>query len=245
MLIRECTSLDEFDACVELQRKVFALPELEVSPRRHLVVSTRAGGWILGAFADELVGFVHHLVAVRKGEIIGYSHMMAVATEYQNVGLGAKLKWAQRERALKDDVKFITWTWDPMMARNAHFNLNRLGVITRSYAVNFYGTDYPSRKDQAHKQVGIDSDRLFAEWELTSTRVEDLSRGEAQHIGTVPVKTISIPPDWQTIVRTDRNRARYEQLRVREEFQQAFADNLICKGFNRNPEKPQYLLYQS
>jgi predicted GNAT superfamily acetyltransferase len=75
VLIRECTTITEFDACIRLQREVFGLPDLEVSPRRHLIVSRLAGGWILGAFAGEhLVGFVHHLAAVRADEIIGYSH---------------------------------------------------------------------------------------------------------------------------------------------------------------------------
>ena len=66
--IRECNSIEELDSCVRLQREVFGLPELEISPRRHLVVSQQAGGWTLGAFTtgDRMAGFVHHLVAVRN-----------------------------------------------------------------------------------------------------------------------------------------------------------------------------------
>src|SRR5207253_6222068 len=94
--IREVLSIEEYDACIRLQREVFGLPDLEISPRRHLIVSREAGGWTLGAFANgELVGFVHQVVGVRGGqEIIGYSHMMAVTAEYQNRGVGARLKWA-------------------------------------------------------------------------------------------------------------------------------------------------------
>src|SRR5437588_2065001 len=97
--IRECCTVDELDACTKLQREVFGLPDLEVSPRRHLIVSRQAGGWTLGAFAnDRLVGFVHHLAAVgANDEIFGYSHMMAVAADMQNQGIGARLKWAQRD----------------------------------------------------------------------------------------------------------------------------------------------------
>src|SRR5258705_13429933 len=143
VLIRECIAIDELDNCVRLQRQVFGLPDLEISPRRHLIVSRQAGGWTLGAFADDrLVGFVHHLVALQGAEIAGYSHMMAVAVDYQNKGLGAQLKWAQRERALSEGRTFIKWTWEPMRARNAHFNLNRLGAIVEAYAENFYGIDY-------------------------------------------------------------------------------------------------------
>ena len=131
IIIRECIGVEEFDACVRLQRDGFGLPDLELSPRRHLIVTRSAGGWTLGAFEGErLVGFVLTQVALRGGiEIIGYSHMMAVAKDYQNRGVGARLKWAQRERVLLEGRRFIRWTWDPMQSRNAHFNLNRLGVI--------------------------------------------------------------------------------------------------------------------
>src|SRR6266850_8294717 len=114
VIIRECTTIDELDRCVSLQREVFGLPDIEISPRRHLIVSRQAGGWTLGAFvADKLVGFVHHLAAVRNhNEIFGYSHMMAVEKSYQNKGVGARLKWAQRDRALYEGRKFIKWKWD-------------------------------------------------------------------------------------------------------------------------------------
>ena len=98
--IRECTTVEEFDQCVRLQREGFGLPDLELSPRRHLIVSRSAGGWVLGAFAGhEMVGFVLTLAAVHGREIMAYSHMMAVASRYQNRGVGARLKWAQRARA--------------------------------------------------------------------------------------------------------------------------------------------------
>src|SRR6058998_547746 len=86
--IREVSSIEECDACIRLQREAFGLPDLEISPRRHLIVSRMAGGWTLGAFInDALVGFVHHLAAVQGNDIFGYSHMMAVASEYQNHGI--------------------------------------------------------------------------------------------------------------------------------------------------------------
>src|SRR5215212_6605831 len=63
--VRDCATFEEFDRCIELQREAFALPDLEVTPRRHLIVTRRAGGWTLGAFSGgEMVGFVHHMVAV-------------------------------------------------------------------------------------------------------------------------------------------------------------------------------------
>ena len=246
VVIRECTTVAEFDACVRLQREVFGLPDMEISPRRHLIVSHQAGGWTLGAFqGGELVGFVHHLAAVRGAEVFGYSHMMAVAESQQNQGLGARLKWAQRERALAEGRSFIKWTWDPMRARNAHFNLNRLGAIVRAYAVNFYGTDYTTTAGEFGRPLGLDSDRLFAEWHLRTPRVEAYSRGEApQNLGE-PAATVVIPPDWTALMREDIATARRELVRVRTEFQQAFAAGLTCAGFARDKEKPRYLFYES
>src|SRR5260221_3705900 len=178
--IREVSSIDEYDACIKLQRAVFGLPDLEISPRRHLIVSREAGGWTLAAFNEnKIVGFVHHLAAVRGDEIFGYSHMMAVAADFQNLGVGAKLKWAQRARALAEGRDFIKWTFEPMRGRNAHFNLNRFGVVIRDYAVNFYGTDYVTNPVQQHAGAsGMDSDRLFANWELGSPRVAALAAGQ-------------------------------------------------------------------
>lgn len=248
--IHECTTIAELDSCVQLQREVFGLPELEISPRRHLIVSRQAGGWTLGAFAgDRLIGFVHHLAGVRPdNEIFGYSHMMAVDRAFQNQGVGAKLKWRQRERAINEGRNFIKWTWDPMQARNAHFNLNRLGVTVSEYAANFYGTDYPvSPPPAASDLAGIDSDRLFAQWQLESARVVALASGSVVSLETTnpePAATITIPANWTKLCADNRMQAREELLRVRGEFQQAFAAGLVCAGFERSQESPRYLLYE-
>lgn len=243
--IRECATITEFDACIKLQRDVFELPDLEISPRRHLIVSRQAGGWTLGAFVeDRLVGFVHHLVAVQGAAVAGYSHMMAVAVDFQNKGVGAQLKWAQRERALSEGRTFIKWTWEPMRARNAHFNLNRLGAIVEEYAENFYGTDYLfGQAEQSETAPGLDSDRLFASWHLGEDRVAELAQGRKPRSLGPPAQTITIPGDWMTILRKDISLARSELLRVREEFQRAFAAGLVCAGFDRDQTQPRYLLY--
>ena len=241
IIVRECTTIEEFDGCVYLQREVFGLPDLEVSPRRHLIVSRQAGGWTLGAFAaDRMVGFVHHLAAVRANdEIFGYSHVMAVAKDYQNKGVGARLKWAQRERALAQGRKLIKWTWDPMLARNAHFNLNRLGAIVDTYADDFYGIDYGT--EQA---LGLPSDRMSAIWNLDSARVRALASGASGVIDAEPVATVAIPSEWTALVKQDPQRARDEQVRVRAEFKKAFERKLICAGFERGTNQSRYLLFE-
>lgn len=244
--IRECETVDEFQKCVDLQKEAFGLPDLEITPLRHLIVSREAGGWTLGAFEKgELVGFVHHLASVKENKIFGYSHMMAVAVSHQNKGVGARLKWTQREKALSKGVNFIKWTWEPMQARNAHFNLNRLGVVVRSYAVNFYGTDYNQPARDMMPKPGLDSDRLFAEWQLDSQRVIALSERQNVTINTKPAKEIIIVPNWRELQKQNPLKAREEQLRVRTKFEEAFSEGLICTSFQRDEEKPKYLLYDS
>lgn len=246
VVVRECAGVEEFDACVRLQREAFGLPDLELSPRRHLIVARSAGGFVLGAFAGErLVGFVLNQVAVRGGsEVIGYSHMMAVAKEYQNRGVGARLKWAQRERALAEGRRFIRWTWDPMQARNAHFNLNRLGVTVRSYAVNYYGTDYSTATGEFGREYGLDSDRLVAGWDLDAPRVEALARGEKPEPSGEEAAAVEIPTDWGSLVRADPAAARRELLRVRSEFQRALGAGLVCARFERDDARPRYLFFR-
>jgi predicted GNAT superfamily acetyltransferase len=238
--IRECTTIEEFDRCVALQREAFGLPDLEISPRRHLIVSRQAGGWTLGAFvADRMVGFVHHLAAVRGDEIFGYSHVMAVAKDYQNKGVGARLKWAQREKALREGRKLIKWTWDPMLARNAHFNLNRLGATVDSYVDDFYGVDYG-----ADERLGLPSDRLSATWHIDSARVHAFAKGEESPFAGKRVGMIAVPTDWNSLLKHDAARARDEQTRVREEFKKAFSNRLVCAGFERGQTESRYVLFE-
>ena len=248
--IRECTAVEEFDQCVRLQREAFGLPDLELSPRRHLIVARSAGGFTLGAFDGvRMVGFVLNQVAARRApetgadEIIGYSHMMAVAKDYQNRGVGARLKWAQRARTLAQGRRFIRWTWDPAQSRNAHFNINRLGVVVRGYAENYYGTDYSTVPGRFAETLGLDSDRLVAEWDLDSPRVEALARGETPGPLGEPAASVTIPPNWGALVAEDPAAARAELLRVRGGFRAAFDAGLVCAGFDRDPSAPRYLFF--
>ncbi|MBA2621418.1 MAG: hypothetical protein H0U87_09480 [Acidobacteria bacterium] len=244
--IREVSSVEDLGECVRLQREVFALPDLEISPVRHLIVTKAAGGFTLGAFTAEnkLVGFVLSVPAFRGAERAFYSHMTAVDADFQNMHIGARLKWAQRERALSENVSFIKWTFQPVQARNAFFNLERLGVEIKSYAANFYGTDYSTAVGARARKLGIDSDRLFAEWNLMGEKVVALSKGEKFTEAGETVKEIEIPNDWNALVEKTPQKAIAEQTRIKQEFQTAFAQNLVCRRFERNKENPKYLLFR-
>jgi predicted GNAT superfamily acetyltransferase len=241
--IRECVTVDEFADCVRLQSDVFALPEAELSPVRHLVVTKNAGGFALGAYeGDRLAGFVLSVPAFLRGENAFYSHMTGVRPEYQLAGIGARLKWAQRERSLALGVKYIKWTFEPVKARNAYFNLEKLGAVVCEYQPNFYGTDYATAA-RTDKKIGLASDRLFAEWHLESPKVTALAAGTQFDEGVEPAQTIAIMSDWIALVESDGEQAIAEQHRIRLEFESAFEQGFVGRGFRRDEERPEYLLY--
>ena len=242
--IRECVTLDELTECVQLQREVFELPEVELSPVRHFVVTRNAGGFTLGAYAgDRLAGYVLSVPAVARGQRAFYSHMTGVRPEFQSHGVGASLKWAQRKRALAQGVKFIKWTFEPTKARNAHFNLNKLGATVLEYQRNFYGTDY-AVSPESGKQIGLQSDRLFAEWHLESPKVEALANGESYMEPGTPDAEIEIRNDWAELVTSDPAAGLALQLKIRGEFEAAFAAGLVGRAFQGDAEHPRYLLFK-
>jgi predicted GNAT superfamily acetyltransferase len=240
IVIRECTTLDELAACVQLQRDVFKLPEIEISPVRHLIVTRNAGGFTLGAFdGEEPIGFVLSVPAYLQGERAFYSHMTAVRSDHQGSGVGGRLKWAQRERSLAEGVKFIKWTFEPTKARNAFFNLEKLGAVVREMQENFYGVDYATTPE-----IGLASDRLFAQWELESDKVKALAAGENYTERRPVVRSVTVPTDWYGLVASNAESALSEQIRIREEFHSGFAAGLVCRGFERSETEPKYLLYK-
>lgn len=242
--IRECVHFDELADCVRLQREVFALPDLEISPVRHLIVAKNAGGFVLGAFDGErLTGFVLSLPGFIKGRRAFYSHMTAVDAAYQSHGIGGRLKWAQRTRSLDEGVDYVKWTFEPVKARNAYFNLEKLGAAASEYQPNFYGNDYTTSA-QMDKKIGLASDRLFAEWHLRSNKVESLAAGEQFFEVSEPAVRIETVDDWLSLATADAQSAKAEQMRIRREFASAFARGLAARGFDRSGERPAYLLYE-
>ncbi|HEY8459983.1 MAG TPA: GNAT family N-acetyltransferase, partial [Blastocatellia bacterium] len=164
--IRKCETIEEFEACVEMQREVWQFADLDVTPLRSYVVASNSGGFTLGAFAPsnkpmgKLLGFAHAIAAFdEKLRPYYYSQMLAVEPSLQNAGIGVKLKWGQRDHALKTGVPLIAWTFDPLQSRNAHLNIVKLGGVVRRYCVNYYGGGSSSVLHQ-----GLDTDRLFVEW---------------------------------------------------------------------------------
>jgi predicted GNAT superfamily acetyltransferase len=154
------------------------------------------------------------------------------------------LKWAQAARARQEGARYVKWTFQPAMARNAFFNLEKLGAVVRHYEPNFYGTDYMTT-GRPEENIGLDSDRLFAEWNLESEKTRALSKGEKFTEPAEAVRTIEIPNDWNMLVKTDPKKAVEQQNRIRREFLAAFTEGLIARGFVRSETKPYFLLFKN
>ena len=132
-IVRKCTTLAEFHACVALQREIWAETDLEIEPPRMFVVAANTGGQVLGAFdGHKLVGYTLAVVGLHHSTPYLHSHHTGVHADYRDRGVGRMLKLFQREEALAREIRLIEWTFDPLELRNAHFNLNRLGVIVRT-----------------------------------------------------------------------------------------------------------------
>ena len=168
IVIRDVYGQTEIRAVEELQKEVWGIPDIEVVPTTQLVAAQAAGGVLLGAFDKEiLAGFAYGFPGYEHGRATHHSHMLAVKTAYRNYDLGRKLKLAQRERVLAQDIETMTWTFDPLQSLNAHFNFNKLGVVADTYHVDFYGADATSFLHRTG------TDRLWVTWLLASRRVSE------------------------------------------------------------------------
>ncbi|MCI0662078.1 MAG: GNAT family N-acetyltransferase [Acidobacteria bacterium] len=226
-IIRDCVSIEDYAACLEMQRSVWGFEPLDITPLRSFVITRRGGGFTLGAFdkSERLLGFAHALPAFdEKLRPYYYSQMLAVDPALQNSGIGVRLKLAQREHALKAGIELMTWTFDPLQSRNAYFNLVKLGGVIRNYMVNYYGNQSTS---VLHR--GLDTDRVLIQWWMRSRRVIDAIEG--QHCREKVGAIIEVPREIEAIKRRDLEEARNWQLRVRTEFQNRLGEGLYCVGF--------------
>jgi predicted GNAT superfamily acetyltransferase len=228
--LRSCTEVEEFRACVVLQKEVWGFADNELVPLRIFSLAPKIGGQVIGAWKGEaLVGFAFSIPGIRNRHSYLHSHMLAVKADYRNSGLGRRLKLFQREDAIALGYELIEWTFDPLEIKNAYFNLERLGAIARRYNINQYGiTSSPL-------QGFLPSDRLVAEWWLKSKRVESLlSVGE--HDVFREEMRIEVPAEiyaWKAEPET-RKKAAEVQLRNRELFLKAFSQGLACLRYGRD-----------
>jgi predicted GNAT superfamily acetyltransferase len=164
MQIRRLTGVDQFAAVDALYREVFGITGDDTGLNVRLLSALAANSaHVLGAYSgSRLVGFGVSFLArdPSTGRLYQYSQTVAVAPDMQTKGVGRLVKSAQRDAALEDGIELLRWVFDPMYARNAHFNLDVLGGRVRRLHRDFYGPAAPGR------DRGERTDRLLVDWEL-------------------------------------------------------------------------------
>jgi predicted GNAT superfamily acetyltransferase len=256
--IRPIKSLSDLRRCHEIQRAIWGYSDLMVFPYTILISMQHNGGVLLGAYVNAmLVGFVAGYLGMAGAKLYLFSQRMGVLPEYQSLGLGYRLKVAQREQMLRQGIDIIVWTYDPLEGKNATLNIEKLGGIVRNYARDIYGYV------QNPLQTGLTTDRFLLEWHLMSDRVRERVRGRYERAraedwlsgqdmplvnyasweGDAPrplaadlehecdAVLVQVAPDLQRIKRYDLNIARAWRESTRTIFETYFQRGYAVTGF--------------
>jgi predicted GNAT superfamily acetyltransferase len=219
ILVRHCRGIEEFEACVRLEREVWKSADIDVVPIPLFVIAAETGGQVLGAFHDnQLIGFTMAIAGWRNRKPFLHSHMTAVSGEYRDRGVGRQLKLFQHADALARGISLIEWTFDPLVTKNAYFNFMRLGAIARRYIPNAYGiTTSPLHG-------ALPTDRLVAEWHLRSPRVRRVLAGKRQTPpSTKSSVRISASANIEALKTIDPAKVAQMQSEIRSQFTHWFA----------------------
>lgn len=182
--IRELDDLTDLNALAELFAVVWGRPAEPPINSDILKALSVSGNYLSGAFEDGRLigGLVGWLGGTPPGDLHVHSHILGVLPGSQRHGLGFDLKQHQRRWCLARGVKVMEWTTDPLVRRNAYFNLTKLGADAPEYFVNFYG----EMRDGIN--AGEESDRLLIRWRLDSARAESAAAGQLAEPDAVRIR---------------------------------------------------------
>ena len=171
--IRQLFDLEEFEDVLTLQKAIWSFADVELLPLRFLVVVSKVGGHVFGAYdGPHMIGFCFAIPGIKPdGRPYLHSHMLGVLPGYRNAQIGRRLKLRQRDDALARGIALIEWTFDPLELKNAFLNIEKLGAIVRRYTENQYGTT------SSPLHGGLPTDRCIAEWWIDSPRVHGILSG--------------------------------------------------------------------
>jgi predicted GNAT superfamily acetyltransferase len=237
--LRNLETLPEFREALKLQKEIWGFEDIELLPLRLFVVARKVGGQVIGAFDESapgrpMVGFLLAIPGLKKDRPYLHSHMMGVLPRYRNLGIGRRLKLAQRDDALQRGIELVEWTYDPLEIKNAYFNIERLGGVVRRFVLNQYGTT------SSPLHGGLPTDRCVVEWELASARVGGVVAGRPAPHGEVLAR-VGVANDIAEIRRNDRSRARAIQQDVANGFTENLSRGLTVTGVERRPDAAVYL----
>ncbi len=253
--IRPLAGSAELQACVELQHLTWGASFDGCVPASLLQVLVKVGALVAGAFTPEgmLAGFVFGVTGPRAGALVHWSHMLAVRPELRNHGIGQRLKHFQQRFVRELGVREMLWTYDPLVARNAHFNLDRLGARVIDFVPDMYG-------DTGSALHRSGTDRFIVSW-LTNGHATAAPPSPAppspaplppealraplveDGVGALPVAhggprwcRIEIPPDMERLQNAEPAAARAWRLSTRAAFERCLAAGVLPVGFHRDGE---------
>jgi predicted GNAT superfamily acetyltransferase len=253
--IRRAVTVADYRACQEAQKRAWEISdEAYLIPVATLVGANLHGGLVVGAFLPngQAVAMSFAFLGRIEGRLCLYSQLTGVVPAHQSQGLGYRLKLFQADFARSEGIERIAWSFDPLQAGNAHFNLTRLGARATRYVENMYG----ARTDRLN--AGVPTDRLIVEWNLASTPPALLSVDSLKLIpplleltetagqGRVPIAIrhaavvnnprllLEIPIDITTLRRQDPALAETWRSLVGQAFQLAFGNSFRAVQFVRD-----------
>ena len=212
-------------------RKIFDLTwsmdtGTEITPNL-LQAMVHSGSYLSGAFIDNKIVGAAFAFPATNGGLHLHSHMTAVLPEFRDKGVGYALKIDQWNWAKKKNYSHLSWTFDPLVRRNAKLNIAKLGVEISAYYPNFYG-EMPDSLN-----AGDESDRLMVSWRT------DIDAPRARELITNPEPgdiLIEIPEDIVVIRSRNQSESMKWRRQVREKFLAAFEKNGKVIGFSANNE---------
>jgi len=238
IVIRRVETQAEYEECVRIQDETWGAGFSERVPSAILKVSQYLGGVTAAAFDSEgadarILGFVFGMTGVRDGQLVHWSDMLAVRPEARDHGIGRRLKLYQRSLVAQLGVTQILWTFDPLVSRNAHLNLNALGARVTDYVPDMYGADTGSTLHQ-----GIGTDRFVVAWDVAATAGQmgsDAASGDGRRNRSGTEVVVEIPHDIQELIVADPAAARMWRDSTRPAFLRLLADGYRVAGFERSP----------
>lgn len=192
-----------------------------------LQAMVHSGSYLVGIFDDRKVIGASFAFPSIEPEIHLHSHMTAFIDGYRDRGLGTQVKMHQWSWAKARGYKSITWTYDPLVRRNARLNILKLGADVISYHPNFYG----NMADELNN--GDESDRIMVRWDTTVDVPQP--RNEISE-PPYDAELISLPVDIVEIRRSDPELSKKYRFEVRAAFMEAFATGKKVIGFSANNE---------
>jgi chorismate synthase len=248
--VRAVASIAEYHACVVLQREVWG-EDFESVPASMLQVATYVGGLCLGAFLPdgELCGFVFGLAGEIDGRPTHWSHLLGVRESARNLGVGRLLKEHQRQVLASRGIPEMCWTFDPLIAKNAHLNLNLLGARVVRYVPDMYGTT------ASPLHHGLATDRLLLSCATTRSASPSGDTGATDYAAAPmltpapqpgdrllpgdgrrpPALRIEVPTDFRQLIARSPETAVAWHDALRGHFLWALGAGYVVTGLHRDP----------